>query len=94
MANTETFDMVGFVMAYEAGELDEDEIVVGFQHLIDTGHAWTLQGSYGRAAQAMIDAGYCTDPRPPRPAKPELVGTRCECGAPYDPDFGGYACAR
>ena len=23
-----------------------------------------------------------------------LIGTRCECGAPYDPEFGGYACAK
>jgi len=22
------------------------------------------------------------------------IGTRCECGAAYDPEFGGYTCAR
>lgn len=34
--------------------------VAAWQHLIDTGLAWTLQGWFGRAAQAMIDNGYCS----------------------------------
>ncbi len=95
MATTETFDMVGFIMAFEGGDLaSEEELVEGFQHLIDSGHAWTLQGFYGRTAAALIDAGLCTDPREKRAAKPELIGTRCECGAPYDPELPGYSCAR
>lgn len=53
-------DSLDFIMAYEAGELDEDQIVAGFQQLIDSGLVWQLQGHYGRAAQALIDAGYCT----------------------------------
>lgn len=54
------FDLVGFIMAYEDGGLDDDAIIEGFQHLIDTGMAWTLQGSYGRAAAQLIELGYCT----------------------------------
>jgi len=53
-------DSLDFIMAYEAGELEEDQIVAGFQQLIDSGLAWQLQGHYGRTAQALIDAGYCT----------------------------------
>lgn len=56
------FDMVGFIMAYEAGDTDEDETIAGFQNLIDYGIVWQLQGSYGRMAAALIEAGLCTPP--------------------------------
>ena len=46
-------------MAFESGELDEESILELFQELIDSGLAWQLQGSYGRIAQNLIDAGYC-----------------------------------
>ena len=54
------FDIVGFIIAVENGEASEDEVVEGFQHLIDTGTAWSLQGSYGRAAKTLIEQGLCT----------------------------------
>ena len=50
------------IMDYEAGEMDETEMVIFFQDLIDTGMAWELQGSYGRTARALINAGDCTLP--------------------------------
>jgi hypothetical protein len=54
------FDEVSFIMAYEAGELDDyDEVVNGFQHLIDSGTVWHLQGCYGRTAASLIEAGIC-----------------------------------
>lgn len=105
--DADRFDRVGFVIAYENDELDNDEIIDGFQTLIDTGVAWQLQGSYGRTAAALIEQGYCT-PAPvseplepgvgPDNPKPEKVGTHCECGANYvylkRHNRWGYECAR
>lgn len=56
-------DIVDFIIAFESGELDQQEVVEGFQQLIDSGHVWRLQGSYGRMAQNLIDAGYCVPAR-------------------------------
>lgn len=52
-------DTLSFIVAYEGGELDDDEIIKGFQSLIDTGLAWQLQGHYGRTAMALIQQGLC-----------------------------------
>lgn len=48
---------LSFIMLYEAGECDQDEIVAGFQALVDSGLAWQLQGHYGRTATQLIEAG-------------------------------------
>jgi len=53
------YDQVGAIMDYENGELDGDETVVLFQHLIDTELVWKLQGSYGRTANTLIAFGHC-----------------------------------
>jgi len=51
---------VDFIMAFEAGELCDDEIIAGFQKGIDSGLVWQLQGSYGRLAHSLIQGGHCT----------------------------------
>jgi hypothetical protein len=56
------YDEVGNIIAYENGDLDEDGIIELFQHLVDNGHAWSLQGHYGRTAAALIDAGLVVPP--------------------------------
>jgi hypothetical protein len=52
--------MIDTMIAYENGELDEDATVAFFQELVDSGLAWSLQGSYGRTAAGMIEAGMIT----------------------------------
>lgn len=47
------------IIAFEQGDLDEDDTIELFQELIDSGLAWQLQGSYGRMANALIQNGYC-----------------------------------
>ena len=53
---------VSQIIAYEQGDLGEDETIGLFQQLVDTGLAWSLQGHYGRTAIALIEAGYVTRP--------------------------------
>ena len=53
-------DLTGKIMAYEDGNMSEEEMVMFFQELVDTGLAWKLQGMYGRMAARLIDAGLVT----------------------------------
>ena len=53
---------IDFIMAYECGEIESHEdLVAGFQAMIDDGTVWSLQGSYGRIARSLIDAGECSE---------------------------------
>lgn len=40
----------------------EEQIIEAWQHLIDTGLAWSLQGWFGRTARDLIEGGVCTPP--------------------------------
>lgn len=59
---TGPYDMTGNIIAYEQGDLDDDDTITLFQHLVDTGLAWQLQGSYGRAAMRLIKDGLISRP--------------------------------
>lgn len=54
----DTFDAV---MIAEGSQepASEQEQIDAWQHLIDTGLAWKLQGFFGRNAQRLIEAGIC-----------------------------------
>ena len=39
----------------------EEQLFEAWQHLIDTGLAWKLQGWFGRQAKSLIEAGYCRE---------------------------------
>jgi hypothetical protein len=40
-------------------EAEDYEIIEAWQYLIDTGIAWSMQGSYGRMAASLIERGIC-----------------------------------
>ena len=50
-------DITSNIIAFESGELDQDGVIELFQNLVNSGLAWSLQGSYGRTAKALIEAG-------------------------------------
>jgi len=56
-------DQVEKIIAYENGELSEQEIVDLFQELIDSGLAWKFQGHHGRVAKTLLNNGYCRLPK-------------------------------
>ena len=51
------FDLTSAIIEYEGGDMKTKDMLELFSHLIKTGLAWTLQGMYGRTANALIDEG-------------------------------------
>lgn len=49
------------IINYEAGELQEDQVIDLFQQLVWSGVVWELQGSYGRTAYALLEAGLISE---------------------------------
>jgi hypothetical protein len=56
--NNEASTLVDNIIAYEQGELNDREVVCLFADLVRSGMAWSLQGSYGRTANALIKEGW------------------------------------
>jgi hypothetical protein len=61
------YDIVGTIMEYEEGDLDLAATLELFQHLVNDGTAWSLQGHYGRTAAALLDGGWITPAGEPDP---------------------------
>lgn len=51
-------DSIDKIMAYEQGDLNNEETIELFQELVNSGLAWQLQGHYGRMATQLIELGY------------------------------------
>ncbi len=51
---------VGIAEGFEQAESDE-QYIAAWQHLIDTGLAYRMQGWFGRAAATLIEEGYCKE---------------------------------
>lgn len=47
------------MIAEGVNEVSEEMQIEAWQHLIDTGLCWQLQGFFGRAATALIEQGVC-----------------------------------
>lgn len=56
-----TFDAVGIAEGFIEPE-SQEQTIEAWQHLIDTGLAWRLQGWFGRTAAALIEQGVCNPP--------------------------------
>lgn len=56
--STQPYDVVGAIMDYEGGDIQPEAFLELFSHLVKTGQAWSLQGTYGRTAHQLIDTGY------------------------------------
>lgn len=53
------YDACAAIEGFDGLDHTEEEIIEAFQHLINTGSAWTLQGFYGRNASRLIELGLC-----------------------------------
>jgi hypothetical protein len=59
MNNVEAINIAeGYVDA-----ISDEQYIASWQHLIDTGLAWSLQGWFGRTALRMIEEGVCHESR-------------------------------
>lgn len=56
-------DLVTQIMAFEGGELENEQVYALFQFLLDSGMIHSLQGSYQRMAEDLIIAGKIEMPK-------------------------------
>lgn len=56
-------DVVGKIIAFENGEMDNEEVFELFQFLLDSGMIHSLQGSYQRMTEELLLAGKIEMPK-------------------------------
>ena len=56
-------DIVGKIMEFESGEMENEEVYAFFQFLLDSGMIHSLQGSYQRMAEELLLAGKIEMPK-------------------------------
>ena len=61
----DNFTAVGLAEGFVEAE-SEEQVIEAWQHLINTGLCWTLQGWFGRTAQNLIEQGICQSPQQAR----------------------------
>lgn len=54
----DNYTAVGIAEGFIESE-SNNQVIEAWQHLIDTGMAWQLQGWFGRTARDLIEQGYC-----------------------------------
>ena len=52
----DNFTAIGVAEGFMEAE-SEEQMIEAWQHLVDTGLVWQLQGSFGRTATALIEQG-------------------------------------
>jgi len=55
----DNFTATGLAEGFIEAE-SEDQVIEAWQHLVDTGLVWKLQGWFGRTAQHLINEGVIT----------------------------------
>jgi len=68
------FGILDQLIAYEMGEIEEEDTFDLFQNLVDTGLVWLLQGHYGRTAIQLLEEGWIMPPEQPKDPLDKLWG--------------------
>ena len=60
------YQAVAYAEGFEEAP-DKKTYLEAWQHLVDTGLVWSLQGWFGRTAKALIEAGHIKPAKEPQP---------------------------
>jgi len=52
----DNYTAIGIAEGFEEAD-NEEQYLEAWQHLVNTGLAWKLQGSFGRTARSLIEEG-------------------------------------